>query len=405
MSPRIAYFDCFSGASGDMLVGAMLDAGLSLEALQAELAKIPLAGYRVACERRIQQHLAGTKFSVHILQEEHPHRHLEDIEALFAGSSLPAEDVARILAVFRRLARAEAKVHGTAVEEVHFHEVGAVDSIVDIAGAVIGLRLLGVEQVYASPLPLSSGTVQTSHGILPVPVPATLELLAEAGAPTRPCDAGTELVTPTGAAILCELAEFRQPAVRIRQVGYGFGTKILPWPNVLRLWIGEPSDVSHAEPALETVAELACNIDDMPAQALGFAMERLFAAGALDVWFTPIQMKKDRPAVQVGVLCRPEDVARLSSLLLEETSTFGVRHQLLLRYVAGRAFVEVATPWGPVRAKAKLLDGEVVSLAPEYEACARAAREAGVPLAQVYEAVLAGYRAGAVHPLDKQGGW
>jgi hypothetical protein len=401
MSQRIAYFDCFSGASGDMLVGAMLDAGVSLEALQAELAKVPLMGYTVTCEHRIQQHLAGTKFNVHIAHEEHHHRHLADIEAIFAASSLPAEDVARILAVFRRLARAEAKVHGTSIEEVHFHEVGAVDSIVDIAGAVIGLRLLGVDKVYASSLPLGSGMVQTSHGPLPVPAPAVLELLAEAGAPTRPLDAGTELVTPTGAAILCELAEFRQPAMRLQRVGYGFGTKLLPWPNVLRLWIGEPADVSHAEPALETVAELACNIDDMSGQGLGFAMERLFAAGALDVWFTPIQMKKDRPAVQLGVLCRPEDVARLSRLLLEETTTFGVRHQLLLRYVAGRSFLEVNTPWGPVRAKAKLLDGQVVSVAPEYESCAQAARQAGVPLAQVYEAVLAGWRAGDLHPLDK----
>ncbi len=396
MDQRIAYFDCFSGASGDMVVGALLDAGLSMEALQAELAKIPLAGYSVACEPRTQQHLAGTKFSVHILHEEHHHRHLADIEEMFAASSLPAEDVGRILAIFRRLARAEAKVHGTSVDEVHFHEVGAVDSIVDIAGAVIGLRLLGVEKVYASSLPLGSGTVQTSHGLLPVPAPATLELLAEAGAPTRPCDAGTELVTPTGAAILCELAEFRQPAMRIQRVGYGFGTKSLPWPNVLRVWVGQASDPAHAEPALETVVELACNVDDMTGEALGFTMERLFAAGALDVWFVPIGMKKGRPAVQVGVLCRPEDVARLCQLLLRETTTFGVRYHLLERYVAGRAAVEVDTPWGPVRAKAKLLDGEVVAISPEYEACARVAREAGVALAQVYEAVLAGYRAGSV---------
>lgn len=387
------YVDCFSGAAGDMLVGALLDTGLPLDALRAELAKIPLEGYRVEATPVRQHHICGTHFEVHVEEHEHPHRHLGDIEDIFRRSSLPAADVARILAIFRRLGRAEAKVHGTSIEEVHFHEVGAVDSIIDIAGTVIALRLLGVERIFCSPLTLGSGTIHTAHGLLPVPAPATLEILAEAGAPTRPGQVESELVTPTGAAILCELAEFGRPAMRVRGVGYGFGTRELPWPNAVRLWLGELAGTS-APGDPDVVAELTCNLDDMSGEGLAFVMERLFAAGALDVWFTPIYMKKNRPAVGLSLLCHPAKADALTQLLLTHTTTLGVRQELLPRRIARRRAVIVETPWGPARAKAKLLDDAVVGISPEFEDCARLARGAGIPLAQVYEEVLAGYHAG-----------
>ena len=388
-SVQIAYFDCFSGASGDMLVGSLLDAGLSLDALRQELEPLALSGYDLSAERRLQRGLSGTKFSVNVNLDEQPHRHLSDIEKILSDSTLPQADIKGSLAIFRRLARAEAKVHGTTIDHVHFHEVGAVDSIVDVVGFVVGLRLLGIQQVYSSPLTLGSGFIQSAHGRLPVPVPATMEILAEAGVPTQPSEAKTELVTPTGAAILSELAEFHRPAMRLGGVGYGFGSKELPWLNAVRVWLGE-MDAEDSAGDRDMVVELACNIDDMTGEELGFIMERLFEAGALDVWFTPIQMKKNRPAVKLSVLARPDNQEAVSRLLLSETSTLGVRHQVWQRDIAQREIVEIVTPWGSVRAKLKKLDGHVVAISPEYQDCAARAKEAGVSLSRVYEAALAG---------------
>jgi pyridinium-3,5-bisthiocarboxylic acid mononucleotide nickel chelatase len=352
-----------------------------------------LAGYQLSAEERRQHALSGTKFSVHVNLAEQPHRHLSDIETILRDSHLPAADIERSMAIFLRLARAEAKVHGTSIDHVHFHEVGAVDSIVDVVGFVVGLRLLGIERIFASPLTLGSGFIESAHGRLPVPVPATLEILSEAGVPTIPSDAQTELVTPTGAAILSELAEFRRPALRVRKVGYGFGSKELPWVNAVRVWLGDV-DAGASQETSDTVIELACNLDDMTGEQLGFSMERLLGAGALDVWFTPIQMKKNRPAVKLSVLTRPEQQAEISQMLLSETSTLGVRRQVWQRDTAQREIIEVATPWGNVRLKRKMIDGQIASAAPEYEDCAARAREAGVPLARVYEAALAGGRPG-----------
>jgi uncharacterized protein (TIGR00299 family) protein len=390
-SVRIAYFECFSGASGDMLIGSLLDAGLSIDALREELRLLAVSGYEIASETRQQHALTGTKFSVHVKLDEQPHRHLSDIEKILRDSRLPAADIERSLAIFRRLARAEARVHGSTVDHVHFHEVGAVDSIVDVVGFVVGLRLLGIDQVYASPLTLGSGFIQSAHGRLPVPVPATMEILSEAGIPTQSSEATTELVTPTGAAILSELAEFRRPAMRGQRAGYGFGTRELPWVNAIRVWLGE-ADATEDADVHDTVVELACNLDDMTGEQLGFTMERLLDAGALDVWFTPIQMKKNRPAVKLSVLARPADSEKVSRLLLTETSTLGVRRQIWQRDIAERESVEVSTSWGDVHVKVKRIDGQVVGAAPEYEDCAKRAREAGVSLAQVYDAALAGYK-------------
>lgn len=377
----IAYFDCFGGASGDMLLGALLDAGLALDDLRADLARLGVGGYRLAAERVTRRGLTGTHLRVEMEPGDRPARHPADVEAIVGGSDLPPRVVARSLAVFRRIARAEAAIHGTSVEEVHFHEIGAVDSLVDVVGFAAGLERLGVDEVYASPLPLGSGTVETEHGRLPVPAPATLALLAEVGAPTLPGPGPGELVTPTGAGLLAELATFERPAMAVGRVGYGIGTREYPWANALRAWLGEPPG-----PGAEQVVEMACNLDNASGEVLGYVLERLMDAGALDAWFTPIQMKKNRPAVKLSVLARPEDQARLVDLILHETPTLGVRYQVLSRDTAGREIREVETPWGTVRVKVKLLAGRPVAAAPEYDDCARLAAGAGVPLAQVMEA-------------------
>jgi hypothetical protein len=291
----------------------------------------------------------------------------------------------RSLSVFGRLAQAEAAIHGTSVEEVHFHEIGAVDSLVDIVGFACALERLRIHRVYSSPLPLGSGTIHTEHGRLPVPAPATLALLAQVGAPTVPTTAGAELVTPTGAALLTEFATFQRPAMTIQSVGYGFGSQPLAWANALRLWLGEPLTDQYT-PDNDRVAQLACNLDDATGETLGYVMERLLAAGALDVWFTPIQMKKNRPGTQVSVLAHSEDVHSMAAVLLRETPTLGVRHQTLSRYKARREVEHLDTPWGSVRVKVKYLKGKAVAASPEFDDCARLASKAGVALADVVHA-------------------
>jgi uncharacterized protein (TIGR00299 family) protein len=397
---NIAYFDCFSGASGDMLLGSLLDAGLALDDLQADLARLPVSGYHLAAERVTRQGLTGTHLRVDVEAlppGERPARSLPAIEALVGGSDLSEWVRARSLAVFRRIARVEAAIHGTSLADVHFHEIGAVDSLVDIVGFACALERLGIEAAYSSPLTLGGGTVLTEHGHLPAPAPATLALLAEVGAPTVPGPIRTELVTPTGAALLAEFAAFERPAMALQAVGYGFGSKVFSpamtggqnWPNALRVWLGRSlaySPTTVGEYASEYVVELACNLDDATGETLGYAMDRLLAAGALDVWFTPIQMKKNRPAILLSVLARPEDADALAALVLRETPTLGVRRQVVSRYKAGREVRPVKTPWGTVGVKVKLLAGQVVAVSPEYDDCARLAASAGVPLAEVMEA-------------------
>jgi len=386
MPSRIIYFDCFTGAGGDMLLSALLDAGLPLERLQAELDKLHLEGYELELEHQVRHGIAGSKLHVRDTLGAHPARHPQDVYALIEASTLPPEVKARSRAVFARLARAEASVHGIPEDEIHFHEVGAVDSIVDIVGVVAGLHALDVTAVYASPLPLGGGFIEIEHGRLPVPAPATLALLSEVGAPTVPHPAQTELVTPTAAAILAELARFQRPPMKVQAVGIGFGDKQFPWPNGLRVWLGEP--FHPAQPEADQVVLLECNLDDVTGEALGYTMERLFAAGALDVWFTPIFMKKNRPATMLSVLAPAGEAETLGLILLRETPTLGLRiTPPMHRWKTGRRVREVQTVWGAVRVKEKLLGDEVLAAAPEYEDCARIAREHGVPLAQVYTAV------------------
>jgi len=393
---KIAYFDCFSGASGDMLLGSLLDAGLSLEELQADLARMSVSGYRLTARRVTRQGLSGTHFQVNVETAEHPARTLPAIEQLLTHSDLPTQVQDRCRSVFTRIAQVEAAVHGTTIDQVHFHELGAVDTLVDVVGFVCALERLSIDAVYSSPLPLGSGTVQTEHGRLPVPAPATLALLAQVGAPTMPGPVQAELLTPTGAALLTEFATFEHPHMTIQAVGYSFGTKEFGpaenappgWPNALRVWLGTgqvtlPQLAAAPSPESDEVALLACNLDDATGETLGYTMDRLLAAGALDVWFTPIQMKKNRPATQLSVLCQPQDAGALAALLLRETPTLGVRQQLLSRSKAGREVRQVETPWGAVRVKVKILAGQAVAASPEYDDCARLAGGAGVPLQQV----------------------
>jgi pyridinium-3,5-bisthiocarboxylic acid mononucleotide nickel chelatase len=390
--PRAVYVDCFSGASGDMLLGALLDAGVPLDSLRQGLASLAVAGYELTAERVQEGGLTGTRARVQLDGAKQPRRRLSDILTVLGESSLPKGVADRAATVFERLAEVEAAIHGTTVEEVHFHEVGAVDAIVDVVGVVLGMHLLGAEweQVYCSGLPLGDGWVRASHGPLPVPAPATLELLRRAGAPTRrapPGDGATgELTTPTGAALLTTLARFEQPPLgRVDCVGYGFGGRSMPWPNAVRLWAGE---VQSAVGLLrDSVVHVETNLDDATPEELGFAMERLLEAGALDVAFSPLQMKKNRPGVLVRVLARPSDAQRLVEVLLTHTSALGARVQTIERLIARRRERVVETPWGAVRVKEKLL-GERVVAAPEYEDCARLAREAGVTLREVYAAAV-----------------
>lgn len=407
---KIAYFDCFHGAAGDMMLASLLDAGLDQAALEAALAHLPLAGYTIVSEQVVSHHIRGRRVRV-VASEPHPARTWADIRAMLeASSGLAPQARARALGAFERLARAEAGVHNVPVETVHFHEVGALDSIVDMVGVCVALDLLGIEQVYASALPLGSGWVATQHGLLPVPAPATLALLAEAGAPTLPAESRGELLTPTAAALLAELARFEQPPMHIQRAGYGFGHAEYDRLNGLRVWLGEHHDHgyghthhhdhhdrthsshhhthTHAHNTRETVGELRCNLDDVTGEIAAYAVERMLAEGALDAWVAPLLMKKGRPAVQLACLAHPAELERLARLMVRETPTLGVRWSTMERLAAERRSFTVETPWGQVRLKQKLLDGRVVASAPEYEDCAALARSAGVPLAQVYQAAL-----------------
>jgi pyridinium-3,5-bisthiocarboxylic acid mononucleotide nickel chelatase len=386
---QIAYLDCHSGISGDMFLGALLDAGLSLDTLKQALASLPLAGYQLLLDPFSDTGLRGSRFTVVLSEQNQPPRHLSDITTLLQASTLPARVRETAIAIFYRLAEAEAAVHGSGIEEIHFHEVGAIDAIIDITGAALGIEALGISQLYSSPLPLTSGHIKTAHGVLPVPAPATLELLRRVKAPWRPCPIEGELVTPTGAAILATLARFETPAIAIERVGYGFGRKQLPWPNCLRLCLGQALEVGRSGEDTDTdwVTVIESNIDNMSGELLGGLMERLFNAGALDVSYIPMQMKKNRPATLITVMCSQDKENMLAQVLLRETSTLGVRMQRMQRLKAQRVQERIETPFGPLQVKVKRLGRYILSAAPEYEDCQRIARERAMPLVEVYEIV------------------
>ncbi len=401
-----AYLDCFSGISGDMFVGALLDVGLPLERLLAELKKIPLGSYEFERTRALRGHLVGTRVEIRVPGKQ-PSRKLGDIETLIRDSALSAGVKEQTLKVFGRLAEAEGKLHNMPPGQVHFHEVGAVDAILDIVGTCVGLELLDISHLTCSPVNVGSGCVQAAHGSLPVPAPASLELLKDI--PIYSSGVDGELVTPTGAALISSLSSGFGPipAMRVERVGYGAGAREIPGhPNLARLLLGEsaePVSVREGAAGDEVVSVIEANVDDMSPQLYGFFIDQALAAGALDVTCTPIQMKKDRPGILLSVLCTPEKSDALAQMLFEQTTTIGVRIYEARRKILERELVNIQTPYGTVKVKVAKRDGKVLNFAPEYEDCQRLATEKGIPLKQVMIAAQAAYLAHAEQIALSQG--
>jgi len=380
---KLAYFDCPSGASGDMILGALVDAGVALESLKAALAKLPLGGYRLTAREVKKGDFRATKVDVEVDATAHlRHRNLAEILTLLGGSGLAPRVRADAQRIFTRLAEAEARVHGTSVEEVHFHDVGAVDAIVDVTGAVAGLHLLGVEAVHVSALPLGGGMVEGPHGKIPVPAPGTAELLK--GFPVYDTGVKAELVTPTGAAILTTLAASAgaMPRMTVERVGYGAGSRELAIPNLLRCFVGEATADADGR---EVVVQLETTIDDMSPQLYEPLMERLLEAGALDVFLTPVIMKRSRPGIVLTVLTVPSRVGELSTILFKESTTIGVRWTDYQRACLERELVTLPTAYGPVQFKLSRLQGRLVTVTPEFSEVTRIAKEKGLPAREVLE--------------------
>lgn len=385
---KIAYLDCYSGVAGDMLLGAMLDAGLDAERFRAEIAKLGVDGVEIQVEKTVRRGITGVDVKV-VTGHDHAHRHLSTIEKIIDASAIDAAAKETAKKIFRRLGEAEAAVHGVSIEKVHFHEVGAVDAIVDICGAAIGLAMLGIEKLYCSPLNLGSGTVKAAHGVMPVPAPATARLVK--GLPTYSDGPAVELTTPTGAAIVSTLCESfgAMPPMSIESIGYGAGDKDFPdRANMLRLVIG----ASSAAPEATEISVIEANIDDMSPEWAGHARSRLLDEGALDVTLTPSFMKKDRPGYVLTVLAEPADRDRLCDVLFAETTTIGIRYHAAQRRVLDRNSVAVSTPYGEVRVKVASEAGEVRNFAPEFDDCRRLAEEKKVPLKQVWHAANLAYQ-------------
>lgn len=383
---KIAYFDCFSGASGDMILGALLDAGAQLNVLLDELAKLPLDHYQVKVKQVLKRGLRANQAVVSIDRPHDPscHRHLSDVTKIIRESRLSAAVKAKSVAVFMRLAEAEARVHHILVEEVHFHEVGAMDAIIDVVGSVIALENLEIDKVVCSPLHLGSGTVECAHGILPVPAPATAELVK--GKPVYTTQVVGELLTPTGAAILTTLAEEfgPMPPLNLSAIGCGAGTSDFTIPNVLRVFVGDAGQLGLARET-DQVAMIETNIDDMNPQIYDHLLDQLFRLGALDAFLTPIQMKKNRPGTVVTVVCQPESVPKLADVLIRETTTIGLRWRIENRIKASRSLVKINTKFGSVRMKIVSLGDRHCKITPEYDDCKCIASETGIPLRDVMD--------------------
>jgi len=378
----LAYFDCFSGISGDMTLGALVDAGVSIDVLRAELAKLNLPGYALKVEKVKRSGIAATKVHVVIDQVDQKSRHLADILNIIEASALSPTVKEKSSRIFTRLADAEAKVHGTTPDKIHFHEIGAVDSIVDNVGAVIGLELLGITHIMASAINVGSGTVKTAHGMLPIPAPATAELLA--GIPFYQSPTQFELTTPTGAVIISTFGSSfgPMPPMKINRIAYGAGDKDFPGhPNVLRLMIGEPV-AAYDE---DTSIVIETNIDDMNPQVYDYLIEKLMQQGAHDVYLTPIIMKKGRPAILLSVLTDKAKTDVVLDTIFRETTSIGVRIQEVKRKKLGREIKIVDTMYGNVRIKISKQGDEILSATPEYEDCRRIAEEKQIPLKQIIE--------------------
>jgi uncharacterized protein (TIGR00299 family) protein len=429
---KTLYLDIFSGISGDMFLGAMVDLGVDFDALEAELKKLKLEGYTLSANRRQKCAIDGVKFDVHLAdggEGDHSHSHSHDhshehshshdhehshehshgsddghghsrnfaqISEMIHKSTLSDWVKQKSVAVFQRVANAEGKIHGMPPFEVHFHEVGAVDSIVDIVGGCIALELLGKPRVRSGPVIEGTGFIMCAHGRFPIPAPATLNILAERGVAITQCDEPNELITPTGAALIAEFAEDFGPMRNLtpEKVGFGLGTRDCETrPNVLRAVLGkETTSTGGNDWETDTISVLETNLDDISSEVLGDFVERALNAGALDVVHTAIQMKKNRPGVQLSVLCAEGDADKFSEMILRETSAFGVRRTLTERRKLQRETKTVTTPHGEVTVKLGLLNGEVVQVAPEYESCRAIAAQADVPLKAVYDAAVAAAR-------------
>lgn len=379
---NIAYINCFAGASGDMILGALVDAGADIEQLRNELAKLNVEGWELSAEKIVSKGISGTRLHVKT-EETHHHRGLNKIFDIIDGSTISDSAKLKSKKIFRRLGEAEAKIHNKDINEIHFHEVGALDSIVDIIGSVLALELLGIEKIYTSKFHIGTGTVNCAHGIIPVPAPATVELLKNA--PVYSTGIESELLTPTGAAILTTLAgEFDKfPEMNISGTGYGFGTRELPISNYLRVVTG----VNASQSQLDEVTVIETNIDDMNPEFYEYIMERLFEAGAKDVYMQQVIMKKNRPGIVLSVICTPVNIELMSSIIFSETTTLGIRiSDIKKRRIVHRENVEVDTPWGKVLVKVKVNEGISV-VCPEYEECKRIAKEFKLPIQTVFNRV------------------
>ena len=387
---KIVYFDCFSGASGDMILGALIDAGFNQKELTEELKKLGINNYELSSKKVLRSAITGTKFDVSIKEdtandEHHRRRTLKDISRLINESSL-SECVKRdSIRIFENLANAEAKVHNTLPEEVHFHEVGAIDSIVDIVGAVIAIDSLKIENIYFSPIRTGTGFVKCHHGQFPVPAPATIEILK--GHHVISTNIQRELTTPTGAAILTTLGVNVEmcPEITLHQIGYGAGSHEIPQiPNLLRVMIGETVTVTEQD----EVWMLETNIDDMPGEHFGYLLEKILDAGALDGFLTPVQMKKSRPGTLISILVDDVHLSKVERIIFDQSTTFGIRKYKVNRKKLNRKFVDVETEFGPIKVKIGMLNGCVKNITPEHEDCRKIADAKELPLKLVYNAAI-----------------
>ena len=378
---KTAYLDCFSGVSGDMFLGSLLDAGLPFHELRECLLTLPINGYEIEIKREARNQIFGTRFLVSLDEGRDNHRGLKEIREVIAQGDLSETVKEQSIQIFESLAKVEGEIHNLPPEEVHFHEVGAIDSIIDIVGTVYALDRLDIGSLYVSALPLGSGFVMTAHGKIPVPAPATIAMLK--GIPVFEAGISHEMVTPTGAALIKGLStSFGSiPPMVIREIGYGVGTRDLPdRPNLLRIFIGE----EQPEKTVDTVVVLETNVDDISPEWLGYLMDRLFDAGALDVVFFPVQMKKNRPGVQIQVIGRPDKKELLMEIMVRESATLGIRFRYSQRRVLPRSFSEVDSPWGKVKVKKVMLEKGPSILVPEYDVCKEIAAKNNIPLREVY---------------------
>lgn len=385
---KTLYLDCFSGISGDMFVGALIDAGADVDRLREALASLKVPGFHIEAAKVNKKGIMATQFRVILdTTEEHPHRHLSQIAQIIEAGDLPAAVKSAAIETFRLLGEAEASIHGMDIEHVHYHEVGAVDSIVDIVATQYALYLLGIEEVVSAPLRVGHGTVQAAHGVMPVPAPATAKLLA--GKPTYGGDVEGELVTPTGAALVAQrVARFgAAPPMTVERIGYGSGTRNLPdRANVLRVFVGISPDVLRYS---ETITVIEAHVDDMIGELIPPVIEALLAAGARDAFVTPVLGKKGRPAHLITALCDAERVQASAQAIFGHTTTLGLRIREERRLMLERHMRQAQTPWGTVKVKVGLLEGAQNCAAPEFEDCRRLADTSRVPVRSVYEAALA----------------